>query len=182
MASMLTRPACRVRLTRRSTPSRSGDDIDGNSPTAWTVVAPSSPSVAATGPVDRFVMAPVLELASRFITTIGRSAVTISRHRPVPSPSAPLRPSPSPVSSSSAVTMRDACAGSVRRTAEPGEAPSSSIPSTVTAAAASPGLLRRNRLTWPRVLAGLNREIRYPEPLDGTASCIPLTRPSCVRL
>ena len=97
-----------------------------------------------SGAVDRFVRCPV-GLDRRLIISIGWSELTTSCHFPSPSSSIPARPSPD--SSSCAVTVRDAYAGTESSTAVPGDSPSSSMPSIATAAVSSPGLTIRRRLT-----------------------------------
>ena len=77
---------------------------------------------------------------------MGCFAVTVSRHLPVPVPSAPLSPCASPDSSSLALSVRDAPAASVNFTAPCDGSPSSSVPSMLTSAVSVPGLTTRRRL------------------------------------
>ena len=137
---------------------------------------PAAVSVAAPGAVDRFDKCPV-GLASGLITAMGASALTLSRHRPAPSPSPPLTPAPD--SSCAAPSVRAAPAPRVRVTA-PGEVtPASSMPSMRTSAGLAPGLTMRSRLSWLVSLAGLNTRTRCTPPTRGTTSCTLLTNPSC---
>ena len=95
--------------------------------------------------------------ATMFITCKGWSAVTVSRHLPRPgAPSRPVSPA-SPASICVAFSVRAAPAGNVSVTSPPeAAAPPSSSPAIVTAAAVSPGLIRRSRLACTASAAGLN--------------------------
>ena len=188
-ASTDTSPDTPERLMMRTNPwDLSWLSVAAKSGTSWSPVAFPSP---ASGSVERFVRCPV-GLDSRLITSTGASAVTTNCHFPRPSSSIPASPSPSPDSSSFAVTVRDAPDGTSSSTAVPGVSPSSSMPSMVTAAVSSPRLMMRRRLTWLTLLAGLKMATRWPidsSPVPGrrttapgTRSCSGASNPSLVRL
>ena len=99
-----------------------------------------------SGAVERFVRCP-LGLESRLITWSDPSDDTSNCHLPDPAPSAPLSPSPYPLSSSRAVNVREAPAGTEKLTVPVDDSPLLSIPSTVTSAGSPPGLMTRSRLT-----------------------------------
>ena len=140
----------------------------------------SAVSAPPPGAVDRFVRCPV-GLDSRLITATGASDSTASDHLPVPSPSAPAKPSP-PVSSSCAVSVRDDPAGTVSATTLPGDAPASSVPATATSAGSVPAFTMRSRLRWLALLPGLNTATRCVPSTSGATSCIAVRNPSVVRM
>ena len=79
------------------------------------------------------------------------------------------------------MNVRAAPAGTAVRTASPGEAPPSSTPRMSTSAGSVPRLTRRSRLTWFRLLPGLNTDTQCRPSTAGAASCIAVTNPSGVR-
>ena len=188
-ASTDTSPTSPERLMMRTNPWYPfGLSAAANSGTSCSPAASPSP---ASGSVERFVRCPV-GLDSRLITSMGWSDVTTNCHFPCPSSSIPASPSPSPDSSSSDVTIRDAPDGTSSSTSVPGVSPSSSMPSMVTDAVSSPRLMMRRRLTWLTLLAGLKMATRWPiasSPVPGrrttapgTRSCSGASNPSLVRL
>ena len=142
-------------------------------------VAPSS-DPAYPGVVDRLVRCPV-GVESVFSTSMGASALTTSRHLPLPVPSPPLTPVPD--SSAFAPSVRVAPASSVSTTAPPGDRPASSMPSMRTSVRSAPGLTSRSRLTWFSFLPGLNIATRCcPDSVRATTSCMLVRNPSEVRM
>ena len=153
---------------------------DGNRPMRCVVVVPSSPVSVLRGTVDRLVRCPV-GVESTLITPMGCSELTVSRHLPSPSPSAPPL-NPSPDSRSLALTVRDASPPSESSTTVPGESPLSSTPSMRTSAVSLPGLTSRRLLAWLALLPGLNVTTRCPASVRGTKSCMLVRKPSSVRM
>ena len=174
-AAIDTSPARSERFATRTKPCRPcASDADGNSGT------PCTPSDSLSGAVDRFVRCPV-GLDSRLMTASGASDSTASDHLPAPSPSDPDSPGAAPVSSSDAVYVRDAPAAISTDTSPPA-APRSSVPDTTAVAVTAPRFARRSRLSWFRLLPGLNTATRCAPSTSGAVSCIAVRNPSAVRM
>ena len=146
MARIATLPCAPVRLLTRTKPC------------CWEFPAgrksgrmASSSNTREVSIEDKLAKLPV-GTSSKFITSIAVSDSTVKDHLPTRSPKAPFKPSPR--SSWRDVTVRAVPAGKVSRTG-PGWKPRSSRPRISTAAVRSPGLTRRNLLTWRVLLAGL---------------------------
>ena len=116
-------------------------------------------------------------LASRLITRIGSVDITSSRHLPNPGPRAPAKSAPSPDSNAAAVYVRAAPVGSDMVTSPSDEAPSSSVPRTVTETDSDPGLTSLSMPTWLGLLPGLNVTRRYASPRRGAVSLIAVRNP-----
>ena len=172
--SALRKPSARLARLRGSGPSGGGD---AESPGGTTSGGPAP----RPGAVDRFDRCPV-GLDSRLIARIGRSALTVSRHFPEPSPSDPDRPAAPPDSRSAAVYVRDPPSGTVAVAPAPGDSPSSSTPTIDTSDGSFPGFTSRSRLTCLSLLPGLNVATRCRSSSRGAVSCIAVRNPSAVRM
>ena len=151
--------AAAPRLIRRAKPWL-GRDAAGNRGT-WRTWALDS---VAGGAVDRFAMCPV-GFASKLNTRSGLFAATVRRHLPAPAPKRPSSRS-CPPSKCCAVKVYAARGGTVAR-AGPALRPVSSTPRMVTCAGVSPELIKRNRLCWLLLVAGLKNAMRCKPALSG---------------